>query len=86
MYLYFPSKYGNLFQTVYVIIGMFVFATVIATYACFEPLVMGSYSVFPRPILQLPRINLGCAVIHMELRFYKEIYHWNLPAVKSTTS
>ena len=49
---------------------MFVFATVIATYACIEPLVMASYSVFPRPILQLPRINLGCAVIHLEFRFF----------------
>ena len=47
---------------------MFVFATVIATYACIEPLVMASYSVFPRPILQLPRVNLGCAVIHLEFR------------------
>ena len=56
--------------SVYVIIGMFVFATVIATYACIEPLVMASYSVFPRPILQLPRINLGCAVIHLEFRFF----------------
>ena len=57
--------------SVYVIIGMFVFATVIATYACIEPLVMASYSVFPRPILQLPRINLGCAVIHLEFRFVR---------------
>ena len=56
--------------SVYVIIGMFVFATVIATYACIEPLVMASYSVFPRPILQLPRLNLGCAVIHLELRSF----------------
>jgi hypothetical protein len=48
---------------------MFVLASVIASYACFEPVVMASYTYFPRcPIVQLPRINLWCAVINMELR------------------
>ncbi len=58
------------YSAVYVIIAMFVVASIIATYACFEPLVMSTYSLFPRcPIVQLPRINLcGCGAINLELR------------------
>lgn len=53
----------------YVIIGMFVLASIIATYACFEPLVMWSYNAIPGcPVLQLPRFNLYLCIIHMELR------------------
>ena len=57
------------FSPVYIIIGMFVLASIIATYACFEPLVMWSYSAFPSCIVQLPKFTIpGFCTVHMELR------------------
>ena len=49
---------------------MFVIASIIATYACFEPMVMWSYEACPNcpPILKIPRINLYLCVVNMELR------------------
>ncbi|XP_059099244.1 signal peptide peptidase-like 2B [Tigriopus californicus] len=54
---------------VYIVIGMFVLASIIATYACFEPMIMWSYHAFPCcPTLRIPRCNLYLCVINMELR------------------
>ncbi len=40
----------------YVIIGMFVLASIIATYSCFEPFIMWTYRVFPScPTFQVRR-------------------------------
>ena len=47
---------------------MFVLASIIATYACFEPLIMWSYDLVPSPTVQLPKCNLFLCVINMELR------------------
>ena len=48
---------------------MFVVASTIATYACFEPIVMWSYHHFPCcPTYQLPRMNLFFCIINMEIR------------------
>ena len=61
--------YFFLNKLVYVIIGMFCIASVIATYACFEPIVMWSYQSLPWcPTLKLPRCNMLLCVINMELR------------------
>ena len=57
----------NLFS-VYVIIGMFCIASFIAIYSCLEPLILYSYEVFPRFIVQFPSCNLWCFTINLELR------------------
>ena len=57
-----------LFFSVYMIIGMFCFASFIAVYSCLEPIVMYSYEVCPRFIFQFPSCNLYCCVINLELR------------------
>jgi len=55
-------------KLVYMIIGMFCFASFIAVYSCLEPIVMYSYEVCPRFIFQFPSCNLYCCVINLELR------------------
>lgn len=55
--------------TVYVIIGMFVLASVLATYACLEPIVLWSYRALPWcPTLTFPRCNLLLCTLNLELR------------------
>lgn len=65
----FSYGYFCLHFSVYIVIGMFVMASIIATYACFEPMIMWSYHAFPCcPTLRIPRCNLYLCVINMELR------------------
>ena len=46
-------------KLVYVIIAMFCLASTIATYSCFEPVVMWTYEAFPNcPTVRLPRCNM----------------------------
>ena len=47
---------------------MFCIASFIAIYSCLEPLVLYSYEVFPKCIVQFPTCKLCCFVINMELR------------------
>jgi len=56
-------------QLVYVIIGMFVLATTVAVYACFEPFVIWTYDAWPAcPTYRLPTCNVYLCVANMELR------------------
>ncbi len=49
--------------------GMFILASIIATYSCFEPVVMWTYRAFPScPTVQLPRCNVYLFALNMELR------------------
>ena len=53
----------------YVIIGMFCFASFLAVYACLEPLVMMSYRACPWcPTVQLPKLKICGGTIVLELR------------------
>ena len=55
--------------SVYVIIGMFMLASIIATYSCFEPVINWTYKAFPScPVVQFPRCNLLLCILHLELR------------------
>ena len=60
---------NNFDFSVYFIIAMFCLASFTAIYSCFEPLVMLSYTVFPRcPIYNLPKVKcMGCS-FRLELR------------------
>ena len=57
------------FFIVYVIITMFCLASFTALYSCFDPLVMLSYTVFPKcPIYNMPKIKCCGGKFRMELR------------------
>ena len=58
-----------IFFPVYVILTMFCLASFTAIYSCFEPLVMMSYTVFPKcPIYNMPKIKCCGGNFRMELR------------------
>ena len=53
---------------VYIMIGMFMFATTFSTYACFEPIIMWSYQYGPAINLPTCTFPLGLGILKMELR------------------